>query len=52
MNKDLKQSSELLTDIEALDDAMLQSISGGCTSSCGGPTTQSFSCMPPGVQCP
>ncbi|GAB4195402.1 MAG: hypothetical protein Tsb002_27880 [Wenzhouxiangellaceae bacterium] len=42
-------------EITMLDDEMLQSISGGCTSSCGGPrpgTTILFSCVPPGQGCP
>ncbi|GAB4195409.1 MAG: hypothetical protein Tsb002_27900 [Wenzhouxiangellaceae bacterium] len=52
MHNKQTQDSSLTNDIEKLDDDMLQSISGGCTSSCGGLTTQAFSCMPPGVQCP
>lgn len=44
--------TQVETIVELSDDA-LQSISGGCTSSCGGGrTTSSTSCVPPGVQCP
>lgn len=54
---DIQSNNEMIdvdteTIVELNDDA-LQSISGGCTSSCGGGrTTSSTSCVPPGVQCP
>lgn len=52
MHNKQTQDSSLTNEIENLDDEMLQSISGGCTSSCGGRSTLSTSCTPPGVQCP
>lgn len=51
MMKDDKliESSDALTN---LDDEMLTSVSGGCTSPCGGRTTRLTSCVPPNEGCP
>ncbi|GAB4195439.1 MAG: hypothetical protein Tsb002_27950 [Wenzhouxiangellaceae bacterium] len=46
------QKSDLIDNaIEGLDDDMLTSVSGGCTSKCG-PTTWLYSCVAPGDPCP
>lgn len=49
----LKDQENTVADngIANLDDDMLQSVSGGCTSTCGA-TTRLFSCVPPGDGCP
>lgn len=54
---DIQSNNEMIdVDTETLvelNDEALQSIAGGCTSSCGGGlTTIDTSCVRPGVQCP
>lgn len=53
------EARDSLTDnpagMQELEDAVLNSITGGCNPDCGGgtgPTTRDFSCVPPGEQCP
>ncbi|GAB4195421.1 MAG: hypothetical protein Tsb002_27920 [Wenzhouxiangellaceae bacterium] len=46
------QDLNLTNDVENLDDETLQSISGGCTGSCGGFSIVINSCTAPGIICP
>lgn len=48
-------SDDQVDTLVELNDEALQSIAGGCTSTCGGGgglTTIDTSCVRPGVQCP